>query len=301
MAFFILSQFIMADHEVKIIVGKSAEVSSGKVYLKDIAEITPIKNLELATAIGKVLIVDDLEPGKSLFLSSEEILGNLRRRGFNLDAIGYVLPPTLEIYRKGSPPDYQHLKALLSKYLESNQIPIKPISLRVSDEFMAPVHIKDAYVEKIDISQHAANGLFTFVDESGSIYKVSFEFRFKKLNEVAVFTKPLKRGERVMPEVIQKVFMEDRTGLSFDRCVNRIAKYDLTTDTVCSDSNTEKEILVKRKDPVEVVYKSGVLEIKMSGSAMNDASVGDTLNVKNPTSGKVVTAIVKEDGIAYVY
>ena len=60
--------------------------------------------------------------------------------------------------------------------------------------------------------------------------------------------------------------------------------------------NTRSRRLVRRNQVVSVVYVSGPLEITMTGRALGEAGVGDTVEVMNADSRKVITGTVTPEG-----
>jgi flagella basal body P-ring formation protein FlgA len=56
-----------------------------------------------------------------------------------------------------------------------------------------------------------------------------------------------------------------------------------------------KELLLRKKEPVEVVYESGGLTVKMLGESLSDAGIGDIVMVKNLSSGRIVQGVLSKD------
>jgi len=46
--------------------------------------------------------------------------------------------------------------------------------------------------------------------------------------------------------------------------------------------------VIKNNDPVNIVYSSGVINLKTTGVALGSGAVGDMIKVKNGTSGAVI-------------
>ncbi|WP_435256939.1 flagellar basal body P-ring formation chaperone FlgA [Thioclava sp. FR2] len=58
--------------------------------------------------------------------------------------------------------------------------------------------------------------------------------------------------------------------------------------------------IVERNQKVPLIFHSGGLEILTEGKALSRASVGEIIRVLNPSSRKIVTGIVKDDGSVHV-
>ena len=52
------------------------------------------------------------------------------------------------------------------------------------------------------------------------------------------------------------------------------------------------EIVVHRTDTIDVTWSAGGLSLTMSGVAQKDAAIGDTVAVQNPTSKKMIDALI---------
>ena len=66
-------------------------------------------------------------------------------------------------------------------------------------------------------------------------------------------------------------------------------------------ANSAKEIVVRRRDLVQLTARKGKLAVSISGAqALQQGSVGDVIRVRNPESGKIITAQVVGQGTVEV-
>jgi len=65
-------------------------------------------------------------------------------------------------------------------------------------------------------------------------------------------------------------------------------------------SYTQKPILIKRGEEVQILANIGGIEVHSKGKALQDASKGESLPIKANGSGRVIEAIAKEQGVAQV-
>jgi flagella basal body P-ring formation protein FlgA len=58
--------------------------------------------------------------------------------------------------------------------------------------------------------------------------------------------------------------------------------------------------VVKRGEQIILVAATSAMEVRMNGTALEDASVGQTIKVKNSSSKRVVEGVVQAPGIVKV-
>ena len=61
-------------------------------------------------------------------------------------------------------------------------------------------------------------------------------------------------------------------------------------------TNTQIKRMVRRNQIVSVKYQAGALEIVISARALGEAGIGETVEVMNTKSRKVITGTVTKDG-----
>jgi flagella basal body P-ring formation protein FlgA len=58
--------------------------------------------------------------------------------------------------------------------------------------------------------------------------------------------------------------------------------------------------VVRRGEQILLVAATSAMEVRMNGTALEDASVGETIKVKNSSSQRVVEGVVEAPGIVKV-
>ena len=66
--------------------------------------------------------------------------------------------------------------------------------------------------------------------------------------------------------------------------------------TVAAAAPRRADIVVHRTDTIDVTWSAGGLSLTMAGVAQKDAAVGDTVAVQNPTSKKMIDALIISPG-----
>lgn len=77
-------------------------------------------------------------------------------------------------------------------------------------------------------------------------------------------------------------------------------KYPLAMGMVLPPRSLKNEKIVRRGEQIILVASAGSMEVRMNGTAMEDASMGEKVKVKNSSSQRVVEGIVHAPGIVRV-
>ena len=118
--------------------------------------------------------------------------------------------------------------------------------------------------------------------------------------DVLVFGEDLSRGERVYPWMIEKrkEYMNrcPRQSIDTDEVINYITLRNVRRGDLVKKSYLKRDHLVKRGDEVEIVIRSGAIELIVQGEALENGFMGDTIRVKREGSGKVLRGRVVSEG-----
>lgn len=85
-----------------------------------------------------------------------------------------------------------------------------------------------------------------------------------------------------------------------DLVVGQQLKYSLAMGMVIPAHGLKKERIVHRGEQVILVASAGTMEVRVKGTAMDDASLGESVKVKNNTSKRVVEGVVHRAGVVKV-
>lgn len=291
---------LLAEFEVTVVGKPEVIVERGRVTLDDIAEIVPEKNLDLALSLKKVVVLDRVIPGKEVFLTGSEIVNRMKEAGFNLAAIGYAFGESTKVIRKGQHLDREFIEQQLIDQHAANGYRVKVQDLKCDDNVLLPVQVASVKVDLQNQSGALSEAILGFEDPDGVRVEIRCSYRIRTLKPVSIFKVPVAKGDLISPEHVVEEYSSEKVGLSSAECVGRVAKHAITVGQVCSSVNTEKRVVARKKEPVEVIFKSGLLELRMVGILLTDAVVGEVVQVKNPSSGKIVSGVVREDGGVYV-
>jgi flagella basal body P-ring formation protein FlgA len=121
--------------------------------------------------------------------------------------------------------------------------------------------------------------------------------------EVLSYARSLAAGEIIQPTdlVWTKVAAAPTDApTDADAVIGQAAKRPLRAGAVVMSRDVGTAQVVKAGDLVSVAYDNDGVSLSMQGKAMGAAGVGETLSVQNPSSKKIVQAIVTGPGQAVV-
>jgi flagella basal body P-ring formation protein FlgA len=82
--------------------------------------------------------------------------------------------------------------------------------------------------------------------------------------------------------------------------VGQQLRYSLAMGTALTPRSLKQQKIVQRGEQVILVAQAGSMEVRMNGMAMEDATLGDKIKVKNSSSNRVVEGVVQAPGVVQV-
>ena len=277
--------------------GKSVvQVNSKLVKVSDIAKITPISNLDLALAVGKVAVLESLRPGETVIIKGQDVLEKLKEKGFRLDAIGYVFPTELTVTRISGSLSKEEIKQFLTTTVFRGR-DVEVLDVQVSSVVLPN---DPRILELVNFSENNQSLTATLlVGNEEETASVDAQVTFREFKQLPVFVFSANKGQKITEDmlVLRRVSASSvlRDSLPLEECVGRVLSANVKAGEVCTLSKTMKELLLRKKEPVEVVYESGGLTVKMLGESLSDAGIGDIVMVKNLSSGRIVQGVLSKD------
>lgn len=87
---------------------------------------------------------------------------------------------------------------------------------------------------------------------------------------------------------------------ALEQVIGQQLKYPLSVGLVIPTRSLKLEQVVRRGEQIILVATAGTMEVRMNGTALADAGVGEKVRVKNSSSQRVVEGIVHAPGIVKV-
>lgn len=127
----------------------------------------------------------------------------------------------------------------------------------------------------------------------------------KVMKQVVVAARPLAANRNLTQQDIRLQAMDIadlRQGYidSPQQVVGQQLKYPLAVGRVIPARSLKLEKVVRRGEQIILVAVAGSMEVRMNGTALDDASIGDKVKVKNSSSQRVVEGVVDGPGIVKV-
>ncbi len=137
-------------------------------------------------------------------------------------------------------------------------------------------------------------------------WKLHLPIRVDLYDDVAVTTSPLVRGQAIDRQriIFRKKKISNLQHGFFTRKdpLDRLqARRNLPAGTILSPANVDQKLLVKSGQIVNIILNIQGLRIKSSGKALQSASLGKVIRVKNTQSNKIIEATVSAEGEVRVH
>lgn len=141
--------------------------------------------------------------------------------------------------------------------------------------------------------------------QSPTEWTVYVPVKVKVMKQVVVAARPLAANRNLTNKDLRLQAMDIadlRQGYldSKQKVIGQQLKYPLAVGRVIPARSLKLEKVVRRGDQIVLVAAAGTMEVRMNGTALDDASVGDKVKVRNSSSERVVEGIVHAPGIVKV-
>lgn len=129
--------------------------------------------------------------------------------------------------------------------------------------------------------------------------------KVKVLKLVVVANRPLSSNQLITQDDI-KLQQWDIGSLqhgyldSTQLVIGQQLKYPVSMGSVIKPNGLEAQKIVHRGEQIMLVAMAGQMEVRMSGTALDDGTLGQRVKVKNSTSKRIVEGVVDAPGIVKV-
>ena len=123
--------------------------------------------------------------------------------------------------------------------------------------------------------------------------------------EVVVSSRPLGFNETVRSQDV-RIERRDISSLNarpfyrVEEVVGQQASRAISVNEMLTQKTVQRPILIRRGNSVNMIYETGSLRIEMPAVAEESGKVGELIQVKNPTSGKVLRGTVVDGRLVRV-
>lgn len=149
--------------------------------------------------------------------------------------------------------------------------------------------IKTVVIEKLNPDNSSFKAKIVYIDDS-------FEYllgRYVAYASVAVASKYIKFGDIIQLDDVKDLkiridSIKNADFVSSNEIVGMQAKKYISISSIIRKMDAANPPVIKNNDPINIVYSSGVINLKTNGVALSPGAVGDVIKVKNTTSGAVL-------------
>lgn len=136
-------------------------------------------------------------------------------------------------------------------------------------------------------------------------WKLYVPVRVANQRRVLVLRQPVAAGQVLAAgdlELVERDLARVAQGVLVDpeAAVGRVARRHLQAGSLLTTADLQAGKVVRRGDTVDLVTRRGTVEIRVQARATRDAAVGDTLQVENLSTRRVVQGTVAPDGTVIV-
>jgi len=141
--------------------------------------------------------------------------------------------------------------------------------------------------------------------ETPTPWSLYIPVKLQRLAEVYVAAEPVSKGTIIDIDQLQNVsvdILKLRSGY-FDKAedvVGMVAKKNIRVGTILASSHIRPPLIIKKGDKVDILAKTGEIEIRMSGKALNAGAKGEQIGVTNLSSKRKLHATVIKPGLVKV-
>ncbi len=176
----------------------------------------------------------------------------------------------------------------------------------IAKEIPEQLFTESFVVARCDASPQSLSGStkvqIVFTKNDNILRRIYVPVRINLKRNVPVATRMIPRGDVVQNSDIE-YRLSDVTYLNAKLADDVIGKRLTTTvskGTVLTQSHLGSGSAIQRGDIVSIVVKSGAIAVKASGSALDDAVVGQSLRVRREDSQAIINGVVGDDKTVYV-
>ena len=152
-----------------------------------------------------------------------------------------------------------------------------------------------------DNSSNKWSANLLIMNASEALSATAISGRFESMQLIPTLTKRFYEGEIISEKDIEMIAIaaskiRKNTITNRDNLIGLSPKRVITNGRPIRISELEKPAIISKGDTVYIRYKSGAINISTIGEALENAAIGDSIRVKNKSSGIAISAVVNGRG-----
>jgi flagella basal body P-ring formation protein FlgA len=283
-------------------------ITTSSIRLEDLASVSgeSIRDADQVIGLKKIFIADAPAAGGKITLSAAEVLERLSSEGIEIRKVGYRFPRVMTVERAARLISREELMTTIEQVLASEKESINVRSIKYDKPVAIAPGSAVLSAQRFHTEKPGSTG-FSFRAEVAGEKPVEFTVmaEIDEWVEVPVARRPIPRGTVVAPG---------------DMVMARLRVSDVPTDAAqdvrnvigleTSNSIASGEIFRKRSliippliqsgDKVGLVYRAANFQATATGVAIEAGAEGQSIQVRNEASRKIITGILQADGSVLV-
>ena len=196
----------------------------------------------------------------------------------------------------------EKVEAVLQQYVLANA-PWKPENVEVRVLPFQAISLPAGAVSYriVNSNRGVTPGLHSFLvaaDVAGKeAAKIWIKSEIKVFDEVVVSSYPLAHHEPVRAKDVRLErrdisLLSARPFTRIEDVADQQASRAIEVNEILTQKSVDRPTVVRRGSPIILVYESGALRVETPGLAEEGGKLGELIQVKNPTSGKLLRGVV---------
>ena len=291
-----------SEDVISISLKSAAEVTGGKVFLADIADISG-GNDDVIKMLSEITVCHSLSPGPGKMLLHRDIETELLKNHINLRYVRIDGERQVVVSRKSTEVTSEELKEVVLDYVyehmpwEKDDVVFE--FTRVLPDISLPDEDVEYSVTRVGGSRYVGFNQFVLrIFSNGELkqrFVVGIDIRVFK--DVVVSSRQLRRSSIIRSEdvEVQKRELKDTNKTPFlfvSEVVGKRLRTSVPANRILHQSSVEEAPVIARDQYVTIRGKKGAVCVTTRGRAIEEGKTGEFIQVKNLGSGKIVIARV---------
>ncbi|MBK3332484.1 flagellar basal body P-ring formation protein FlgA [Persephonella atlantica] len=276
--------FSFSYGETVIYLKNEVLLTKDRIYLSDIATVSS-DNKALESFLSSIYI-SSLK--KSRIITDRQIKERLKENSINPDSIKFVGRKVV-VKRKIPVLDEGYLKERVASYLNKNYKNIRVKNIRCS---LRPLKVENPVIKIYQRSKSSSHIYITANIFSGErkIRQINCTVKYSQLIDAVVAKKDLMRGQVISRSdvEIKKVEFEREIITDISTVEGAVTKTFIKEGKPIKTFMIQIDYPVKKRDYVRVVYDRNGIKIEITGIALENGVIGQSIKVKNSSTGKLL-------------
>jgi len=300
-----------AAQRIRIEGRSQATITTPQILLGDIADISSpeFTDDEAVIALRRIGVASSPMPGESIRISGTEIVSKMRMAGVELNRVGYSFPREVSVSRASRTLGLDEVRRVVEEMFQKSgrDIEIRDLQLGRQVE-VAPGDITiEARPAGVGTNGSSSRINLDITVRSPTVpeIRVPTVAMVTEWSEVPIATRSLPKGAVVEDQDLERArvnlsSLPRDVAMNEGQIVGLEIKQDIAVGEVFRRDKMIMPVVVAAGSKVTMMVRTKFFDATATGIAIEPGMLGQEIKVRNETSKRVVSAIVKERGLVEV-